>query len=210
MLDVHAPHEKIHSFRDFLLHMLTITLGLLIALGLEGCVEWNHHRHLRNEAEANIRQEIEDNQKDLASARSSISEEQGQMKEIADLLSVRAQGKPAGETSVRLGVKLATLQDASWRTAASTGALSYMEYSTVKRYASAYQLQDEFVQVQSGAVDKIPDLLAYISTGDPTKLSSSDASAALLDVHKVMSRLEAMREIGDALDQVYTETLKGE
>jgi hypothetical protein len=36
MLDVHPPHEKMHGFKDFLLHLLTITIGLLIALGLEG------------------------------------------------------------------------------------------------------------------------------------------------------------------------------
>ena len=46
MLDVHPPHEKVHGFKDFLLHILTITIGLLIALSLEGCVEWRHHRHL--------------------------------------------------------------------------------------------------------------------------------------------------------------------
>ena len=45
MLDVHPPHEKMHGFKDFLLHLLTITIGLLIALGLEGCVEhWKQTR----------------------------------------------------------------------------------------------------------------------------------------------------------------------
>lgn len=34
-MEVHPPHEPIHSWRDFLLHLLTITIGLLIALGLE-------------------------------------------------------------------------------------------------------------------------------------------------------------------------------
>jgi hypothetical protein len=58
MLDVHAPHEKIHGIRDFLLHLFTITVGLLIALALEGCVERWHHRELRNEADANLRQEL--------------------------------------------------------------------------------------------------------------------------------------------------------
>ena len=39
MLDVHPPHEKMHGFKDFLLHLFTITIGLLIALGLEGYAE---------------------------------------------------------------------------------------------------------------------------------------------------------------------------
>jgi len=34
MLDVHPPEEKIHGFKDFLLHLFTITVGLLIALAL--------------------------------------------------------------------------------------------------------------------------------------------------------------------------------
>jgi len=210
MLDVHAPHEKIHGFRDFLLHLLTITIGLLIALGLEGCVEWNHHRHLRDEAAANVRQEIEDNQKDLASVRASIGNEQKNLKEIAEVLQLRVDGKPVNKRSLQLGMTIATLQDASWQTAASTGALSYMEYAQVKRYASAYQLQGQFVQMQSALVDKVPELLAYVASGDPTQLSASDAGLALGEVRRAMSRLEAMREIGDALDQTYSKTLKGE
>jgi hypothetical protein len=46
MLDVHAPEHRIHGFRDFLVHLLTITVGLLIALSLEASVgamlEWRY------------------------------------------------------------------------------------------------------------------------------------------------------------------------
>jgi hypothetical protein len=47
MLDVHLPHEPIHGTRDFFLHLFTITIGLLIAIGLEAMVEAVHHRHQR-------------------------------------------------------------------------------------------------------------------------------------------------------------------
>lgn len=50
MLDVHAPEHPIGGPRDFLVHLLTITVGLLIALGLENSVEALHHRHQRKEA----------------------------------------------------------------------------------------------------------------------------------------------------------------
>ena len=33
MLDVHPPHGKMHGVGDFFLHLFTITVGLLIALG---------------------------------------------------------------------------------------------------------------------------------------------------------------------------------
>jgi hypothetical protein len=44
MLDVHPPHAPTHTWRDFLLHIATIVIGLLIAIGLEQSVEYLHHR----------------------------------------------------------------------------------------------------------------------------------------------------------------------
>jgi hypothetical protein len=49
MLDVHPPHESAHSWKDFLLHIATIVVGLLIAVGLEQTVEAVHHRSQRSE-----------------------------------------------------------------------------------------------------------------------------------------------------------------
>ena len=48
-MEVHAPEHGIHSWRDFLVHMGTICLGLLIALGLEQAAEAIHHAHQRAE-----------------------------------------------------------------------------------------------------------------------------------------------------------------
>ena len=38
MLDVHAPHATVHTWKDFFIHITIITIGLLIAsnLGLNG------------------------------------------------------------------------------------------------------------------------------------------------------------------------------
>jgi hypothetical protein len=45
MLDVHAPHQLVHTWKDFLIHIATIVVGLLIAIGLEQTVEHFHHKH---------------------------------------------------------------------------------------------------------------------------------------------------------------------
>jgi hypothetical protein len=66
-LDVHPPHQSIHTWRDFFVHLVTITIGLFTALSLEAAVEALHHRHLVEEARASIRREIEENRK-LAAA----------------------------------------------------------------------------------------------------------------------------------------------
>ena len=46
MLDVHPPHTAIHGTGEFLLHLLTITVGLLIAVGIEGAVTRHEHQKL--------------------------------------------------------------------------------------------------------------------------------------------------------------------
>lgn len=54
-MEVHPPEHGIHTWRDFFVHMGTICLGLLIAIGLEQTVEWVHRRH---EA-AELREELQ-------------------------------------------------------------------------------------------------------------------------------------------------------
>jgi hypothetical protein len=49
MLDVHAPHETVHTWRDFFIHIGTICVGLLIAIGLEQTVEAVHHHQQREQ-----------------------------------------------------------------------------------------------------------------------------------------------------------------
>jgi hypothetical protein len=61
MIDVHAPHGGIHTWRDFWIHLGTIALGLLIALGLEQGVEWMHHLHQRHQLEQDLHAEAEKN-----------------------------------------------------------------------------------------------------------------------------------------------------
>jgi hypothetical protein len=57
MIDVHAPHGGVHTWKDFWIHLGTITLGLLIAISLEQSVEWLHHLHQRHQLEADLHAE---------------------------------------------------------------------------------------------------------------------------------------------------------
>jgi hypothetical protein len=54
MLDVHPPEHAAHSWRDFFIHIATIVIGLLIAIGLEQTVEYLHHRHLAHQARLHL------------------------------------------------------------------------------------------------------------------------------------------------------------
>ena len=54
-MDVHAPHHPLHTWKDFWIHLATITVGLLIAIGLEQSVEGLHRLHQRHQLEEDLR-----------------------------------------------------------------------------------------------------------------------------------------------------------
>jgi len=74
MLDVHAPHETIHTWKSFFIHIATIVVGLFIAVSLEQTVEFFHHRHIRQQLEAQMLQVFAG---DLQSDATSIEEFDG-------------------------------------------------------------------------------------------------------------------------------------
>jgi hypothetical protein len=61
MLDVHPAHHAATTWRDFFIHIATIVIGLLIAIGLEQTVEYFHHRHQAHQVEAALHQESLEN-----------------------------------------------------------------------------------------------------------------------------------------------------
>jgi hypothetical protein len=61
MLEVHPPEHAAHTWRDFLIHIVTIVIGLLIAIGLEQSVEYLHHREQINQAREALDLELRQN-----------------------------------------------------------------------------------------------------------------------------------------------------
>jgi hypothetical protein len=57
LVDVHSPHQPLHTWKDFWIHLATISIGLLIALGLEASVEGIHHLHQRHQLEDDLHAE---------------------------------------------------------------------------------------------------------------------------------------------------------
>ena len=211
MLDVHAPEHAPHTLRDFFLHIFTITIGLLIALGLEAGVEWQHHVHLRHEADENILSEIRDNQHELGEVLNHIPKERETLTYALAFLKAHAEGKPVDVHDVSLGMNLGTYRDASWQTASATGALGYMTYAHVKQYSAVYSLQAQFTQLQTETLGAFLQIQSYVMGGeDPNKFSPAIAEKARADVQKTLADLLAMEQIGQSLQKQYADALKEE
>src|SRR6202034_2622615 len=76
MLDVHAPHEALHTWKGFFIHIATIVVGLFIAVALEQLVEAINRHHelaaLREDLHQESRQILADANKSEASHLSEI------------------------------------------------------------------------------------------------------------------------------------------
>ena len=56
---------KKYTFADYAFQFITVTAGVLIALFIDGLVEWKNNRELVAEAHATIVREVADNLKEL-------------------------------------------------------------------------------------------------------------------------------------------------
>jgi hypothetical protein len=208
MLDVHAPAGKMESVKDFLLHVLTMTVGLFIALLLEGCVERHHKAEVRREAEANLWQEVVDNQRRLTEAQPVMKAEEKTLKIVLDFLSAKEAGKQSQLPAIDLGFSIRSLRDASWRTASVTGALALMDYQEVQGFAGMYQVQEQLMQLQNETLNDFLQMQAYTVYGfDVNKVTPSYAAAAEVDVRRALSHLEAMEQIAAGMSTIYDKAL---
>lgn len=204
MLDVHPPHSRMSGFKDFLLHLLTITIGLLIALSLEGCVEWRHHRTLVREAEDGLRTEIDRNAQVVGSLKKQIQEQQKQLNQDLQVVAQLQIHPVATNQEMSFGFGLQGFDDVSWKTAQSTGALGYMTYADARAYSEIYSTQDEVYTAEREVVDDVMRAASSPSTtGKDWKPSPAELDQLRDRIGMLRMRLNLLNSLVDALDRSY-------
>ncbi|MEO6807070.1 MAG: hypothetical protein ABI286_12175 [Edaphobacter sp.] len=125
MLDIHPPEHTPHSWRDFFIHIATIVVGLLIAIGLEQTVEAVHRQHERTELLQRLHEESQQIVKECTQTKAVlVTRDQQIASRIEQLQAVlwKHQTLAAGEPSRGPNV-LQRPDDPIWR-AAKTGGLA--------------------------------------------------------------------------------------
>ncbi len=209
MLDVHPPHSAVHGWRDFLLHILTITIGLFIALTLEAGVEALHHRHIVAEARENIRHEIEDNQAQIVKNIRYVQEDTARITTNLDTIRLLRTHPKDLHASLQFNLSWSSFNESAWLSARDMGALTYMPYAEVQRYADIYSQQE---LVNKTAVDLFNRQALAASPlfmeKDPNKLSDQQTQALLHDTAAIYIGLTTLGQMMEPLNTDYTELLK--
>jgi hypothetical protein len=209
MLDVHPPEHGIHGIRDFFIHLLTITVGLLIALGLEAGVEALHHRNERKEAEATLRQELTQNRLTLVAIQKQSDREREGLANILKFLEDIREGRKGDPSVQGINLNVEPLQSSGWHTASATGALSYMSYERVQRFSAAYLEQQFFEEAVARAIGHFVLLATYGGKArDPREIKPRDVESAIGNVRQVMADINTMSDITRATLSLYDDALK--
>jgi len=202
-MDVHPPHGAIHGWRDFFVHLIVITLGLLIALGLEGIVEWAHNKHLVHTAEANLRAELLANRKTLADDLRFLDYAQ---KQTASDLSVVSAFKAGNHPNAELAFRWTwnSPGSAAWDTARNTGAIALMNYQTAETYSDIYA-QQVTVTTQSGTfIRDIYRTSAPLEGGRTLKeLKPAELDTVIANAQQTLADLKLLRDFSESLARLY-------
>ncbi len=141
MLDVHPTHGPTHTWRDFLLHIATIVVGLLIAVGLEQTVELLHRKH--QVAETRKALEIE---RRINRNRFAVTTEQFErfvpilQQNLALFVALRNHpGSAASLPPLDWNALSFEMQDGAWQTAKQNSVLESMPVSEARGDAALYE-----------------------------------------------------------------------
>ena len=211
-MDIHPPQGPIQSFKEFFLHLLTVILGILIALSLEGLIEWHHHRSLAEEARSNLTIEIRENRRLLTGGLAAAPDAEQRLKATIETIEAYRKNHRDDRTSkLDWSFGLFPLSATAWSTAASTGALGYMDYSEVKAYTRAYVLQEEFLTMQQSTLGKWLDLQKWLARRDPkgglSNLNNEELSQIEADASAALLHTETEEQIAKDLVQQYARVL---
>jgi hypothetical protein len=209
-MEVHPPHGPIHSIKEFMVHLLAITIGLLIALGLESSVEWVHHRHLARDARENILQEVRANQQMVARQLSVLPAEEKRLDEILRGVDDVQHGRPRKPLGDFMWTSI-LLQDSAWRTASSTGAVAFMSYDEVQRYSVLYGVQQLNGSILDRNLADRHEMDVFIDRmQSPGKLSDAEFESGKRSILSAKFRELEFNEIDTALNASYTKLLSQE
>ena len=204
-----AANAAKYTVVDYIFSFITITAGVLIALLINGLVQWNDNRELVAEARATINREIADNKKDLDATLAGIAGDLAKFDAAIQFASEMMATKKTSVNELNFHINLADLSSTSWRTAERTGALGHMDYEEVQRYSKLYDLQDRVVEQQRNLVSRLGEATAILNADfDPDNPNPKDLEFFRERVMVLRAHLSVHEQMAKRLAENYAEALR--
>jgi hypothetical protein len=189
MLDVHPPHHSPNTWRDFFIHIATIVVGLLIAIGLEQTVEFFHHRHELKQAREELRVEVETNRRVTAQQLALVHKAQAELHaDMTLLLAHRATGKPVNG-ALGFDWSFRRTQNAAWEANKQVGALNLLPHSELHFYSYVFTVCAVVMDSAEKWQTKIETAKAIATRAPDGQLSQQDTAELLTAISDAQGNL---------------------
>jgi hypothetical protein len=175
MLDMHAPHESIHTWKGFFIHIATIACGLLLALALEKTVEYLHQRHLLSEARGELAAELENNRRAWQKNVAEVQRIQRQLEvNLKIIRALRSHALPDGKLDY--SADLWATFDGAWQSVHQNGALGLMPQKELTNDAWFYRLMVDLLNAENTFMSamKIAGAMAASASLEPLDIRQLD------------------------------------
>lgn len=193
MLDVHPPHEAAHTWKDFLIHIATIVVGLVIAVGLEQTVEYFHHRHEIAATREDLRLERIENRSRMAEYVVNFRWESALLKNDMLVLTTLQQhpGTPADKLPGVLvwSMRRSQFAHAAWDTAQQSGVLALMPQDEVTDDQTLYHALDDISNANEDEWHALNDADSFLFRNpDPSQFTPAQINDEIALTEKLMTR----------------------
>ncbi len=153
-MEIHGPEGPTNSFKDFAIHIVIVTIGILIALGLEGIRETIYEHHTVRDARENFHAELQGNRNNLDQELRNDQKTLAQLDAIiADLPQLRKKPAQFAQRVAELNPSGYFFSSSRWESALSTGALGHMSVDEVNRYAEVNFLVHTYTSSKAKPTD---------------------------------------------------------
>lgn len=163
-MDIHPPGGPTRSVKEFMIHILIVTIGILIALGLDGVRETVHNHRLVRGTIALMRGELLYDQGQLKVQQTILGESLAKIDAaLARFDDPKQEFAPAQIVKGIGDIKPATqfLTFMSWDAALSSGALAHMTIEQVHAYAGVAYLTKDYSEHEDKELSQWVDIQSY-------------------------------------------------
>ncbi len=204
-MDIEGPNSPIRSIRDFAIHIATVTIGILIALGLEALIEAHRNHELVEHTRADFRAEFAANRAAVVADLKRTVAVKTELEGLIGYGQARLAGKDAPLPTLSTTRAFSFLTTTSWETAVATQALIHMPFAEARQISATQAKQAALNAMQSRAEDEWFDLAAY---GDPRTVPQNELRPALEKVTISYAYLMSVRATEQDLVGVYDAALR--
>jgi hypothetical protein len=206
-MDIHPPHGRAESLREIAVHTLIVTIGILIALGLEGIREsWREHVAV-SEARESFIAELRLDQEQLARDQENVGQVDSQLDELIANMAQLAKNPPELEKRVlALHPGFYFFRTTAWESALSSGALTHMRRQELDGFVDAYLGVKNYQEASRGAIPVWIEVETYF----PSHSSYSPAELAdgVQKLHKLKMAMQVMKHLAGEMSAGIEETAK--